>query len=211
MCRRSYITFCLSRRYQSDIVAHRVFNDLLRCALSASCVPHTLLTWDIGYLQPSYFPGCRRVHQQYSGSCDFMLRLTFVLQCWSNSATLITQPQGSEGQGFCFNPIMTETPELSYSVDFFLFLSFSWWKKWWRWSLFGVQMIQQLFELEMCMRETKNRTCTPLSQLPLRCLWDCLYISPLSSFSPPALLLFSELSLPLSHYFPTFSWCPIQT
>lgn len=51
-------------------------------------------------------------------------------------------------------------------------------------------MLQQLFELEMCMRETKNRTHTPLSQLPLHCLWDCLCISPLSSFqsscSPPS-------------------------
>lgn len=39
---------------------------------------------------------------------------------------------------------------------------------------FGVQMLQQLFELEMCIRETKNRTHTPLSQLPLRCL--CVFL-----------------------------------
>lgn len=54
----------------------------------------------------------------------------------------------------------------------------------------GVQMLQQLFECEMCMRETKNRMRTPLSQLPSRCLWDCLCISPLSSFSLFAFLLF---------------------
>lgn len=33
--------------------------------------------------------------------------------------------------------------------------------------------------------ETKNRTRTPLCQLPLHCLWDCLCVSP---FSPPLLL-----------------------
>lgn len=70
---------------------------------------------------------------------------------------------------------------------------------------FGVQMLQQLFELEMCMRETKNRTCTPLSQLPLHCLWDCLCVSPLSSLSPLVLLPLAEwLLLPLFLHFPTF-------
>lgn len=37
----------------------------------------------------------------------------------------------------------------------------------------------------MCKRETKNRTHTPLSQLPLHRLWDCLCVSPLFSFKVP--------------------------
>ena len=66
---------------------------------------------------------------------------------------------------------------------------------------FGVQMLQQLFELEMCMRETKNRMHTPLSQLPLHCLWDCLCVSPLSSFRPLAL---GGCCYPSPLCFPTF-------
>lgn len=44
---------------------------------------------------------------------------------------------------------------------------------------------RQLFQTEMYKRETKNRTRTPLSQLPLHCLWDCLCVSPLFSFKLP--------------------------
>lgn len=73
---------------------------------------------------------------------------------------------------------------------------------------FGVQMLQQLFEFEMCMRETKNRMRTPLSQLPLHCLWDCLCVSPsllFQSSCSPLLLLTQWLLLPPPPlYFPTF-------
>lgn len=70
-------------------------------------------------------------------------------------------------------------------------------------KVFQCARAPQLFQTEMCKRETKNRTHTPLSQLPLHRLWDCLCVSPLSSFtvpvSPPSLLP----SLPL--YSPTFT------
>lgn len=71
------------------------------------------------------------------------------------------------------------------------------------WSPFA-QALQQLFESEMCRRETKNRTPAPLSQLPLHCLWDYLCVSPLSSFSPLCLPLAEWLLLPLPLCFPTF-------
>lgn len=70
-----------------------------------------------------------------------------------------------------------------------------------------VQILQQLFELEECMGDTKNRTCTPLSQLPLHCLWDRLCFPLTSSFCllaglPPSL---SGSFYPhLSIFFPTF-------
>lgn len=49
----------------------------------------------------------------------------------------------------------------------------------------SLHKLRQLFLTEMCKRETKNRTHTPLSQLPLHCLWDCLCVSPLFSFKVP--------------------------
>lgn len=66
-------------------------------------------------------------------------------------------------------------------------------------EVFQCARAPQLFQTEMCKRETKNRTHTPLSQLPLHCLWDCLCVSPLSSFTVPV----SPPSLPL--YSPTFT------
>lgn len=69
-------------------------------------------------------------------------------------------------------------------------------------EVFQCARAPQLFQTEMCKRETKNRTHTPLSQLPLHRLWDCLCVSPLSSFTVPVSPPFPP-SLPL--YSPTFT------
>lgn len=80
------------------------------------------------------------------------------------------------------DPVTAATPELEYFRSFFF--SFLW--------VVGrmlksssLHKLRQLFLTEMCKRETKNRTHTPLSQLPLHCLWDCLCVSPLFSFKVP--------------------------
>lgn len=79
-------------------------------------------------------------------------------------------------------------------------------------EVFQCARAPQLFQTEMCRRETKNRTHTPLSQLPLHRLWDCLCVSPLSSFtvpvSPPPSFPPSLSILPLSQLLnqPYFPW-----
>lgn len=188
--------FCLSRRYQSDIFAHHIFKDLLW--LLGPAIHYSNRMYSLPYLWD-----CRRCASAAPRSVWLYATPHLCVCFWSNSTQLKSQPEGSgaEGRGFTFEPTAAETPEPEWSLSFpgaWVLLSTGTTMP----KSFGVQMLQQLFELEVCMRETKNRTRTPLSQLPLHCLWDCLCVSPLSSFSPLARLLLTLLLPPsLFSYF----------
>lgn len=191
--------FCLSRRYQSDILAHHVINDLLW--LLGPAIHHSNASpclWD-----------CRQCASAESRTMWLNATPHLCVRMWGNSTYLKSLPEwsGAEGRDFTFEPPAAETPEPDWSLSFpvaWVLLSAGTMMP----KSFGVQMLQQLFELEVCMRETKNRTRTPLSQLPLHCLWDCLRVSPLSSFSPLARLPLTQWLLLPRLCFPIFLLSP---
>lgn len=114
----------------NDIVAYHVFNYLLQCALSAGCVPPYIT--HMGHrLFTAFLP--LRLQGVCISSTLGHVTLRYASPLWSSNAALLkTQPQEGEGLDVCFKPIIMETPELSYSADFFpysLFIYFFGWKE----------------------------------------------------------------------------------